>query len=135
MASSAVDVGTGATITFGTSGFTAQITDISIDGIERESIDTTHLGTTASGGVGSKTYIPADLSDAGEVSIEGHFNPDTDPPIEEPAEIITITFDEGATWVGTGFMTAFNFDVPLEDKMTFSATIKFSGEVAITGAS
>ena len=141
MASPAVDVGTGTTIVFGTSSWTAEITDFAHDEITRASIDTTNLATAVAGAgkIGSRTFIPADLSDPAGLTINGHFNPDTKPPIEGVAETITITFpDHGgateATWVFSGFMTGFSYGVPLEDKMTFSAKIKASGNITITSA-
>ncbi len=94
MPGATVDIGTGATIVFGTSGFTAEVMSISIDGIDRESIETTHLGTTvpAANQYGGRTYIPGDLADPGTTTIEINFNPDTLPPIGLAAETITITF-------------------------------------------
>lgn len=131
MASSAVDLGTGAVLVF--SGFTYEITAMSISGLSREAIDTTNLATTANG-VGSKTYIGGDLSDPGELSVEGHFNPDDSPPIEGASGVGTITFAETATWAASMFLTAFDFDIPLEEKMTFTATFKLTGQITIVAA-
>lgn len=129
MASAAVDVGTGLTISM--SSFFAQIVDMSISGISRASIPTSHMGTAAPGdnNFGNMTFIPGDLSDPGELSVEIHFNPDTEPPIDQPAEAIVVTFNGGATWTTSGFLTNFDVGVPLEDKMTGTATVKFSGNV------
>lgn len=134
MASAAVDVGTGLTITFASS-FCAQIVDMSWSGISRVSIPTSHMGTAAPDPTkfGNMTFMPGDLSDPGELSVELHFNPDTEPPIDQVAEAITVTYNGGATWVTSGFMTNFEVGTPLEDKMTGSATLKISGNVTITG--
>lgn len=137
MPSPSVDLGTGATITFGTSAFTAEITSLTPYAAERESIDTTHLGTSAApaGEIGAKTYIPADLTEAGSLSITGHFNPDTVPPLEAAAETITITFASGATADFTGFMTSYQpSEVAVNTKMEFTAEIKISGSIDITAA-
>lgn len=139
----AVDIGTGTTIAFGTSGFSAQVLDVSGPGLARESIETSHMGTSGPGAgqVGSKTFMPADLVDPGELSFEIHFNPDTVPPIHEAAETITVTFPipagltNGATWVATGFVTSYEPSSPLEDKMVASITVKLSGQITITAAS
>lgn len=136
----AVDIGTGTTIVFGTSGFNAEVTDVDWGGLSREAIETTHLGTAVAGAgkVGSKTYIPGDLSDPGEISLTGHFNPNLKPPMEAAAETITVTFPlpaggtTPATWVASGFMTAFAETTPLEDKMGFTATIKITGNITVT---
>jgi len=136
MASSPVDVGLGATLTFGTSAFSAQITSMDIDGIEREVIETTHLGSTnvGAGKVGGKTYILSTLADTPMLNVEGHFNPDTTPPVDDAEELITVTFASGATWVGSGGMSSYKpGGIAVDSKMTFSATVKFTNVVTITG--
>lgn len=141
MPGATVDISTGAAITF-SSGFFAEVLNIDWSGISRESIDTTHFGTTqaSAGEFGSRTFIPGDLSDPGELSVEMHFNPDDDVPIESVAETVTLTFDlvagdtTPANWEGTGFMTSFDVGMPLEDKMTATAVIKFSGNITMTDA-
>ena len=100
MASPSVDVATGITIVFGTSGFSAQILDVTPPGMSRESLETTHQSTMT-----QKTFMPADLYDSGELGFDIHFNPDTSPPIGGATETITITFPSGATWAFSGFMT------------------------------
>lgn len=66
-----IDQGNGATFTFNTSSFTANIVDISQDGETRDDIDTSHLGTTS-----YKTFDPADLSDAGTYTLKIQFDPE-----------------------------------------------------------
>ena len=135
MAGANVDIGTGTTITFADSAFSAELLSVNGSGLARASVDTTHLGT-----VGGMTFIPTDLVDSGEFEIEIHFNPDNFPPIDAPVEVITITFplvagdSTPAKWVCEGFMTNFDWGVQLEDKMTASATIKLSGLYAPTDA-
>ena len=129
MASPNVDIATGITIVFGTSGFSAEILDISGPSLARESVETTHQGT-----IGARTHLPVDLFDAGELSFDIHFNPDTDPPIDQPAEAVTITWPSGATWAFSAFMTADEPATPLEDKMVASITLKISGDITITPA-
>ncbi len=122
------DVGTGSTIAFGTSAFTAEIMNINgNDMFSREDIDTTHMGTT-----GYRTYMPSDLVEGGTVDFEFAFDPDEQPPIGA-AETITITFpiaagnSSGATLVFTGYIKTWSFSDPLEEKMTANATIKVDG--------
>lgn len=141
MAGGAVDIGTGATIAFAT-GFFAQITDINWSGISRPAIDTSHMGISASGAgkFGEKTFMPGDLVDPGELTVEMHFNPITDPPIGDATETMTLTFptfsgdSTGTTYACDGFFTDWEFSVPLEDKMVATATLKLSGNVTITDA-
>ena len=127
MASPDVDIGTGITIAFGTSGFSAEILDVTPPEATRESIDVSHQGTTT-----AKIFTPSDLYDPGGLTFDFHFNPDTDPPIDQAAETITITFPAGATWVFDGFMTNYAPSAPFEGKMTGSATVKASDDIAIT---
>lgn len=123
-----VDVGTGTSIVFASSGFTAQLTSIDPYELSRESIETSHLGTT-----GPKTSEPGDLYDPGELALEGHFNPETAPPISGVAETATITYPSGATDAFTCYMTNYKPGVPLEDKMTFSATFKITSAITRGG--
>lgn len=123
-----MDIGTGIVITFST-GFFAEILDVSPPGASRESIQTSHMGTTA-----AHTFTPADLVDWGEMTVEMGFLPSTAPPMTGVAESITITFPNSgaAVWTFTGFMTGFEPSAPLEDRMTASATIKVTGAVVVT---
>ncbi len=139
---SVVDIGTGTTIVFGTSGFTAQILDVNPPNLSRESIPTSHMATAAPGAgvVGNKTFMPGDLVDPGELTFDIHFNPDTLPPIHKVVETITITFplpagmSTPATWAGQGFVTNYDPADPLEDKMTGALTVKMSGGITVVAA-
>lgn len=123
----AVDTGYGITITF-SSGFFAQIIGVTPPGSSREAIDTSHTETTG----GDMTFIPSDLIDNGELQVELNFNPGTTPPIDSAAETVTITFASGTTWAFTGFMTNYEPDAPIDDRMTASCTVKVSGAITIT---
>lgn len=129
MASDPVDIAVGIEIAFGTTTFVAEITDVTPPNVARDSVEVSHQGT-----VDAKRFIPADLYDSGEASFDFHFNPDTNPPIDQPIEAITITFPSGATWVFDGFMTDYAPDAPLNDKMVGSATLKVDGVITITPA-
>ena len=99
----ALQTGNGVTIVFGTSGFTANYTRIGGTEMSRESIETTHLGTTD-----YKTFVPDDLIDGGEFSCEFYWDPasSSSPPISGAAETITITYTSGETLSGSGFLTS-----------------------------
>ena len=130
------DLGTGASIVFATSGWTGEIASIEGPNETRESIDTTHLGTTV-----ARTFIPADLIDGGEVSLTAWYDPDEPPPIKGATETITITFpvpsglSAGATAQFSGFLTAVSRTIPLEEKMESSITIKVTGDITYADAS
>lgn len=120
--------GTGTSIEF-SSGFFAEILDLTPPGPSRESIATSHFGTTE-----AMSFEPAKLVDWGEMTVEIAFDPETTPPIGSAAEIIVITFpDTGATtWTFSGFMTSFEPSVPMDDQATASCTIKVSGKVTVS---
>lgn len=129
------DVGTGATITFATSGFAAKIMSFTGPSFERPSIDKTHLADTV-----SRKFMPGDLYDAGELGIEFQFDPQLTPPISGAVETVTITWPvpsgltNAGTWAFSGFMTNYQVSTPLEDLMTASATVKITGSVTIVAA-
>jgi len=122
------DVGTGTKIVFGTSAFSAELTGIAGSDISREVVDTSHMGTTV-----YRTFMPSDLADPGTTEMEIAFNPNSQPPITAAAETITITFpvpsgdSSGATFAGSGFVSNWSWGDPLEDKMTASISIKWTG--------
>lgn len=135
MAATAVDVGFGTTITFA-SGFMAKITSVSWGGIAREPKETSHMTSTN----GWRTFIPSDLKDPGELTVELQFdkNAATKTNIGGAAETITVTFpvpaggSTAATWACSGFMTSFEMADPMDDVMTATAGLKFSGEPTFT---
>lgn len=131
----ATDVGFGISITF-SSGFFAEIIDVSWSGMTREPVETTHSGTTG----GFATFIPSDIIDHGEITVTINFDPDTDPPIDSAAETCTITFptpaggSTGATWAASAFMTGASQAFPIGDRMTQDLTLKVSGDVTYVDA-
>jgi hypothetical protein len=124
MAQPEVDVGTGATILFGTSGFSAEIEDITPPGMTRGSIQTSHQTTTA-----AHTHQPLDLYEPGELSFDVHFNPDDIPPMTATAETVTLKFSGGNWWSFSAFMTGYEPSHPFEDKMMATVTCKVSGRI------
>lgn len=131
----ATDEGQGTIIAFGTTSFVSFVDNIDTSGLSREALDTTHLATAD-----AKTFQPTDLVDSGEIGLELHFDPDEFPPIDQPAEVVTITWPipeggaAGATWVFTAFMTNFDASAAVGEKMTASATLKVSGLIAQTNS-
>lgn len=125
MAGSAVD-GTGATVTFGTSSFTAQLLEANWTGRERGNIRSTHMGTT-----GSHTYIPHDLVEPGELSLKFWFNctDNTATILGAAAETITIGWDTGKSWAGSGFCTGVEAGATIGEGMEQTLKFKMSGAV------
>lgn len=118
------DLGNGTSIAFSTSFF-ALVTDISWSGIEREAVDSSTLSTS-----GGKTFMPSDVYDPGELSVEMQFDTDKAPPITGAEEAITITFPDAETWAANGFLTGFEIsDITNESIMKGTGTIKFTGDI------
>jgi len=137
-----VDTAQGTVIEFATSSFAPEIVGFGKGGQSRTAIDTTHLGTAAPGAnaIHNKTFLPSDISDAGELTMDIHFNPDELPPFNEDAEVITITYPlaSGDTTPSihtfNGFVTGFEETGALDDKMTASMTVKITGPITLTDA-
>lgn len=130
------DVGTGATLGFGTSSFTANIMSMSWGGITREDVPTSHLLT-----VGGRTHIVGDLYEPGDLTIELQYDPDDRPPFDQVAEIITLTYPipaggaTGATHAGTGFLTNWvPGQLDVDGLMVSTFTIKFSGDITFVNS-
>ncbi len=119
----------GTVITWET-GFFAEITSVTWDGIERAPVETTHLGTTT-----AKTFDEDELYDLGSLNVELFFVPDTTLPITEAGESCTVNWSgagSGSIWGGTAFMTGFQTGASMGELMTASATLKYTGALAIT---
>jgi hypothetical protein len=121
-----MEIGTGTTITFA-SGFFAEVLSVTPPGPTRESIPVSHMLTTV-----AHTKKPVDLVDWNECEVEMAFDPSVTIPIADAEEQIVITFPDSSSSTMTfqGFMTGFTMSIPLEDKMTATATITVTGNVA-----
>jgi len=125
------DVGTGTTIAFATSSFTAEVMNLNGNDMTRPDIDTSHMGTT-----GYKTYIPGKLLEGGAIEMEINFDPDATPPLSGAAETITITFPlpsgqaTPADVEFSGYINSWSWSDPMEEKMTADVTVKVDGNTA-----
>ena len=142
-ASALVGVGTGTTIVFGTTSFTSNLLSLDWTGIKRKPLESSYMGTTAltsnATQFGSMTFIPGALTDAGSIKFKVQFNPDKIPILDSAAETVTVTFPKGANttgakWAGSGFVTDFELNDPLDAIMTATVTVKISGNVTFTAA-
>ena len=126
------DIGTGAILTI--DSWSVNIISMSHSGIERESIPTSHLGTT-----GGRTFLEGDLYDPGELEVEYQVdteNPSTSaskPPYELVQATVTIKFpkkpniNNAAQVSALGFVTSVSpYTLELEGLVVGSLTIKFS---------
>lgn len=122
----ATDIGTSATVVFGTSAWAFEMIDLSWSGMERNFIDSSHLGTTV-----ARTFLLGDLYDPGALTIQGHLDTDStgNPILTNALETITLTFPNAKTYLASGGLQSHEVSVPLEDKMTVTAVLKFSGAI------
>jgi hypothetical protein len=135
-------LGTGTTITFATTAFTGQMTNLSQSGKSRPMIKTTHMGTPDTTGTGSDTFQPGLIVDEGTIDFAYHYRPSsggaTSRPVFAAMETITIEFDSshdtGAQAVFQGAVSDDSWDAPNEDNMTGAGTIKISGAIAWAAA-
>lgn len=107
----------------------AELTSITGLEVTADEIDVTSHDSTG----GFREYVGG-LRDAGSVSLEGNFIGDASQEalltLLKSGEVaaMTIVFpDSAGTWTFEGFVTAFSTDAPMEDKVSFSATIKVTG--------
>lgn len=127
-----IGVGFGSTVGFGTSSYSTKCRVISRSGAGREKVDTSHMESTD----GWETSVPSAIQRAGNLRIEGLLQPQTSPspPIDQDPETITLTYPNGATLAGSGYMTDYDENVPYDGVMTFTATVVFTGSVTHTPA-
>lgn len=115
--------GHGAVVTF--AGFLAHLIGVNGPSLARDAIETTHMGTT-----GAKTYTPADLVDAGELSLEVEFDPQAVPPIDGPAGELELVWGTvpAITWTWQdAFMTGFQIGgAKTGERMTATVVFKLS---------
>ena len=129
MASPDVSTSTGTTITFPTSGFSAQILDIEPPNTTCGTIDVSHVGLSAGD---SRTKMPSDLIDHDDWTFECHFKPDTTCPVRTAQTGIHIDFPNSEVWTFDGFISGYQPHAPFENKMTATVTIAVDGDIAIT---
>ena len=124
------------TISFGTSGFTADFTFLGGAERTRESLEDSHLGTLV-----QKTFQPEELFDPGESAIRFWWDQSfaTFPPIDQPPEEVTITYPlkEGETTAGilagTAFLTRDKAgDMENGTLMEGEGTLKWDGKTQAT---
>lgn len=130
------DTGNGATLT--RSGFTVDITSISLGNQTIDTLDTTLLSTT-----GYMTKVAADLADAGTFTVEFNFDAGDAgewPTVGGAAVSTTVTFpihDSGnttnSTVVGTAILTDFKPpDLQNNELQRATATFTWDGETGPT---
>ncbi len=131
------DVGTGATVEFGTSLLVLENVKITIGEISRAEIDTTHLATPVAGAgeVNAATSIPGKRVRLESIELESHDDPAIAALLLAQPETITVTYGDGSTLVGSGYVSKYT-PGPHEDdvKRMANVRIKPSGAWVLTEA-
>lgn len=123
----AVDVGTGSIATFAESGAPdLKITSFNLDGQEKVVVDSSDMSTT-----GFRKKVFGRLTEPGALSMNINFDPE-DPPVLGDWGAITVTFPSGATLSGTGQITSFTMDDPMEELITGTVVFSFDGQTGPT---
>lgn len=124
----AIDIGTGTTVTFASTSFAMQITNVKWSGITRPAVKTSHLGSSA-----VDTFMPGDLYDPGNLVLSCQYDAGAvKPPISSAAENITVTAPDANTAAAYGFVIDWGAEYPLEELMTAEVTVKFTGAISFT---
>lgn len=114
----------------------AERVQITGPGLSREAPDATHMDSDE----GYREFLPG-LKDGGEIGIEGNFIPEDESQnattglLSEFASdvlgVFRLTFPSTTSprpfWLLDGILTGFEPGMPVDDKMSFSASIKVSG--------
>lgn len=125
------DIGSGATFKLGNGAtpevFTAvaEVTNISLSGTSVDAVEATHMGSG-----GWREYIPG-MGDGGEFSIDLNFTEGGYSALEAKLRTkfnVEIAEPGGAEWTAAVILTSLSAEIPLEDRMTASATFKVSGQ-------
>lgn len=124
------DIGTGTTALLTTNALGMDLTGIAMNGASRPAIKSSHLATTD-----ADTYIFAERTDWGTITLTGMFNQVGQSPITQMeatvADTLTITFKDTSTWAASVGATEFSFDVNDEEMDTFTATFQITGKPTI----
>ena len=125
------DLGTGATFSLSVSAQSSCIRSITMPEMSIEDIESSCLTTT-----NFKTYLPADLSEPGEIQIEYLFDPTSDTLLARGAdEIVTITWPihtagntTNATFVADGYIKSIKLpDFGIDELQVATLTFKLNG--------
>ena len=126
--------GNGASIVFGTTSFSGNIVSMNQDGVTRDDIDITHLGTTV-----AKDYDPAGLYEGGTYALVVQFDPETvtTVPYNSSKETVTLSYaisNSSNATKGTAAFTAYinSFDFNLEVNTLSLANITLKVASSIT---
>lgn len=110
----------------------AQVTSISPPSLSRDTIDASHMQSPQR----YREFVSG-MRDGGEVSIELDFERGSTTDVQlladfnsDAARNYRIVFPSGQAWTFNAFLTGYEVSVPMDDKMTATATFKVNGIAA-----
>ena len=116
-----------------------EVTNITPPAMARDSVDASHEQSPN----GWREFIPG-MKDGGEVSLELNYVPGNAATLALVAELNLsgqsatkprrILFTDGSFWEFNAFLTGFEPEAPLDDKMTAAVTFKVTGQPLLTQA-
>ena len=109
----------------------AEIVSIKLPSLEAGKVDVSHMAS-----VGYREYLTKELLDVGEMEVELNFDPTIDPTnYVGSGKTFVITFDQttpATTWTFTGGLAKYDATIPLEDKMSVTASFTVEDGFSIT---
>lgn len=131
MAASTASKGFGSQLGYGaTPTKVGQVRDVSLGGIEWDSIDITSLDSDD----GFREFI-AGLADAGDIEFDLIFKKTVFTTLYTKGGVSdswTWTFSDGSKLVFNGFISSFGIEVPFEEEISQKIKIKISGKPVFT---
>jgi len=126
--------GFGTTLSGAVSGVIVEITRIGIDGMDVPELDVTTMASTS----GWREFI-AGLKDAGALTLDLLYEKSQFSTmlgiLGGTVEAWTITLPDSSTFVVDGFLKGLGAEIPMDDKILSSASLKLSGVPEFTASS
>lgn len=123
--------GFGTTISGSVAGAIAQVTSVSVSGMAATDIDVSTMDSVNAW----KEFIPG-MKEAGEFSLGLLYERENHDVIQgslgADPETWTVTLPDGSTFVCSGYVKGLGIEVPMDDKISQTATIKLTGEPTFT---
>ena len=127
--------GYGTTFKGSSAGIIGELISITIGGLTVDMIEVSNMDSPDA----YKEFI-AGMIDAGEITFSGNYIKATFSSLKDAAdgreaEEWTVTFPDGASWKGSGYVSGISGTSPNDDKITADITIKLTGKPEFSAGS
>jgi hypothetical protein len=119
-----VGQGFGTTISFA-NGFFARVRSVQWSGLAREDVKMSSNDSPD----GYHEFLPNDLVDAGELTIEMLFDGSVAPPIQGAVDTMTVNYAHGGSWSCPAYLKSVSAAVPYESEMLVTCVVKCAGKI------